>query len=57
MGSIGAIAGNAPAAIKPPPAPAQRVDHDGDHDNDATESHAAKAQENAGPPRPLNTIA
>lgn len=56
MSSICAV-GSQPPAAAPPSPPTTKVDRGGDHDNDATEGAAAKAQENAGAPRALNVTA
>lgn len=45
MSAISSVGSQPPGHTQAPPPPAKPVADDGDHDNDATESGAAKAQE------------
>lgn len=56
MSAISSV-GSQPMQIQQAPPVAKPVDHDGDHDNDATESGAAKAQETSGSQHAVNLTA
>ena len=56
MSAISSV-GSQPMQIQQAPPAAKPVDHDGDHDNDATESSTARTQESSGPQRALNVMA
>ncbi len=55
MSTISPVSSQPPAQSQQTPPVAKPAD--GDHDNDATESSAATAQESSGPQRALNTTA
>lgn len=56
MSSIGAVTSQT-QPLAPPPPPTTKVDRDGDHDNNAPDHDAAKAQGATSTPSALNVIA
>jgi len=57
MSAIGSVGSQSPPQIQQAPPVAKPVDRDGDHDNDAAESSAAKAQETSGSQHAVNLTA
>ena len=57
MSAIGSVGSQHPPQIQQTPSAAKPVDRDGAHDNDATESGAAKAQETSGSQHAVNLTA
>lgn len=57
MHAIGSVGSQPPLQLQQAAAAAKPVDRDGDHDNDATESSATKAQETSGSHHVVNLTA